>query len=549
MSLVPGIAEEDAATWDASGEAEDDIVSELPRPKARMPSVPLNVGAASNRDAGEQASTRRSWGLASLFSGQLSSRLTGGQVSNRGATSAGASNYKQAIDTLKSSDSKDAAELVAAAKTLLAFCSDHKKIIEACKAGALEAVAEALNTQMNTRDVVFITLPSLINLSSGDDEAGLKRVSALIQAGIIETLTGVLRAHPDDAALAIRAVWALQHVCRRGSSTAGSSHSWLSRVLQSEVLTLVSQMHAAFPEYRALHTRVFFLVSSVCYHLTHAGVQAGMASSATLDKTAARLSVLPSIAAALRTPSPSVVRDSEEVHEAAALALGDACASPEVVALAISSGVVEGLVAAMGAQPAAGALQENGCWALRQICAGCDAATRVQIVQSGVPRVVVHALLAVQWPRFTRLAGLREKGCRALLALCGPNPSPIAATADSSAAVEVRVKLAEMGALEAACAALEAHPAEASVVSYACELLFAVCSGHDPDHRRKRQSADADAIQVIIEALKCAKGKKHAEQAIQAAYDALDLITTGGPALMEAAVSLGYTPPDEALEA
>ena len=62
-------------------------------------------------------------------------------------------------------------------------------------------------------------------------------------------------------------------------------------------------MHEAFPEYKALHTRVFFLVSSICYHLTHTGVQAGMASSATLDKTAARLSVVPAIAAALNPAS------------------------------------------------------------------------------------------------------------------------------------------------------------------------------------------------------------------------------------------------------
>lgn len=541
MSLEAGTAEDDAA-WD--GEGDGDVVADLPRPKMRMPAGALNVGAAANADTGGQLSTRRRFmSVGSFFSGQMSSRLTGGQVSSRGTTTAGVTNYKQAIETLNATALKESADIVAAAKTLLAFCSDHKKIIEACKHGALEAVAEALKSQMGTRDVVFVILPSLINLSSGDDEAGLKRVSTLIQSDVIETLAGILRSHPNDAALAIRAVWALQHVCRRGSS---STNPWLTRVLQSGVTGLVCRVHGAFPEYKALHTRAFFLLSSVCYHLTHSGVQAGMPSAATLDKTGARLSVIPAIAAALGTPSPSVVRDSEEVHEAAALALGDACASPEVVTLAVSSGVIEGLVAAMEAQPNAGALQENGCWAIRQLCERADAPTRARVAQSGAPRVIVHALLSVQWPRFTRLAGLREKGCRALLALCGPNPPP---SAVDGAALEVRVQLAELGALEAACVALNSHPSEPGVVAYACDLLFAVCSGHDPNHRRKVQAADADAIPAIIESLKKAKGKKNSEHAIEAAYNALDLVAAGGQNLMDAAVALGYTPPEASLEA
>ena len=550
MSLEPVTAEE--AAWNNIDGEEDDVVTELPRPKMKAPAGSLNVSkaveTATSGAAAGQLSTRRRWGstVGSFFSGQLSSRLTGGQVSARPAGGASSANpvvsMKQAVETLNSTTFKEAAEVVTAAKVLLSFCTDHKKIAEACKAGALEAVSEALKHQMATRDVVFVILPSLINLSSGDDEPGLKRVATLIQSGIIETLAGVLRSHPNDAAMAIRAVWALQHVCRRG--TAGTN-PWLTRVITSGILALVCRMHEAFPEYKALHTRVFFLVSSICYHLTHTGVQAGMASSATLDKTAARLSVVPAIAAALNTASPSVVRDSEEVHEAAALALGDACASPEIVALAINSGVVEGLVGAMEAQPNAGALQENGCWAIRQICDRAEPAGRERVASSGAPRAVIHALLAVQWPRFTRLAGLREKGCRALLALCGPNPEET----ETGPAVELRVQLAELGAIEAACVALTAHPAEAGVVAYACDLIFAVCSGSDPANARKMQAADADAVPAIIEALKKAKGKKHAEEAIEAAYNALDLITTANPAVLELAVQLGYTPPAGSLEA
>ena len=117
------------------------------------------------------------------------------------------------------------------------------------------------------------------------------------------------------------------------------------------------------------------------------------------------------------------------------------------------------------------------------------------------------------------------------------------------AALEVRVQLAELGALEAACVALNSHPSEPGVVAYACDLLFAVCSGHDPNHRRKVQAADADAIPAIIESLKKAKGKKNSEHAIEAAYNALDLVAAGGQNLMDAAVALGYTPPEASLEA
>lgn len=529
---------------------EEDTISDLPRPNLRAPAGTLNVAAAARdkESAGGQLSTRRRWTVGSLFSGQLSSRLTGGQVSSRASSSsAAAGSVSSAIEVLNDAGTKEDAEVIAAAKSLLAFCTDHKKIAEACKVGALEAVSDALKTKMGARDVVFVILPSLINLSSGDDELGLKRVGTLIQAGIIETLAGVLRSHPEDGAMGIRAVWALQHVCRRG--TAGTN-PWLSRVVTSGVPALVSRMHAAFPEYRALHTRVFFLLSSICYHLTFSGVQAGLPSAAALDKTATRVSVVPSIAAALNTPAPPIVRDSEEVHEAAALALGDACASADITALAVQHRGVEGLVLAMEAQPAAGALQENGCWAIRQICTAAEPAVRAQVAATGAPRAIIHALLAVQWPKFTRLAGLREKGCRALIALCGPNPmSESASGSGVEDLLAVRKQLAELGALEAACVALANHPTETGVVAYACDLLFTVCSGFDPGHSRKRQAAASDAIPSVIEALKKAKGKKNADEAIEAAYNTLDLITTGGADLLEAAMALGYTPPSAPLEA
>ena len=63
------------------------------------------------------------------------------------------------------------------------------------------------------------------------------------------------------------------------------------------------------------------------------------------------------------------------------------------------------------------------------------------------------------------------------------------------------------------------------------------------------QSAEADAIPAIIESLKKAKGKKNSEHAIEAAYNALDLIATGGQQILDTAVALGYTPPDASLDA
>ena len=107
------------------------MVGELPNR-----GVPLDVGKAKAQgNASGQLSTRRRWGVGSLFSGQLSTRLTGGAVSHRGAaaSSAGSTGVKGAIEVLQASTFKEPAEVVSSAKMLLSHCTDHKKILEVCK--------------------------------------------------------------------------------------------------------------------------------------------------------------------------------------------------------------------------------------------------------------------------------------------------------------------------------------------------------------------------------------------------------------------------------
>jgi hypothetical protein len=190
-----------------------------------------------------------------------------------------------------------AAEIADLGTKLLQHCSTHEKIALAAKTGALEGVTAALRVHATSRDAAASLLPTVINLSSGDDKKGLDRVGTFTQLGVIETLAEVMRATPDDATVAIRCVWALQHICRRGTSGAAP---WLSRLLHSGVSPLLCNLANNFPEDNLLQTRILFLIASVCYSLTNSGIAAGMAASVSLNKAEERANLLPVIVAALK---------------------------------------------------------------------------------------------------------------------------------------------------------------------------------------------------------------------------------------------------------
>jgi hypothetical protein len=106
-----------------------------------------------------------------------------------------------------------------------------------------------------------------------------------------------------------------------------------------------------------------------------------------------------------------------QVHEAAAMALGDVCATPDIAMAAVEAGAIEALAKAMSAMPTAGALQENAAWAVKQV--GLLASnTRPQpllgrdcCVDCAFPHGVSCPLVFPHWSRFASvLRRLYERG-------------------------------------------------------------------------------------------------------------------------------------------
>ena len=314
-------------------------------------------------------------------------RFCSGKITHdaRGLTLNGSINELRNRTRVSNAEGADAVALMAIQR-LVELMPDHEAVADAAEAGALEAMVEALNercvaTTANAK-IVYALLPCMINLSSGADAAGLQRSKALVRLDAIRALNGVLKtcqtladregelapvaggSRPADDVglacdLAIRCVWALQHLCRRSSASL-----WLPKLEDAGTLRLVyelvqrSQMRTL-----TLLTRVAFLSADYGCAL---GSDAISASS-----EARRLELLPVVCGLVCT-RPDTAREPLpdpgcELHEAAALAVGDAVRSPATVLLAVRCGALIGLAAAMERYPRSVSLQVNACWAVRQI--------------------------------------------------------------------------------------------------------------------------------------------------------------------------------------
>ena len=520
-------AEENEEEYD--GEAED-TVAELPPPRPK-PSLDTASVSKDGSNASGQQSTRRRWSVKAMFT----PRSTLGLDSHRAAAGS-PQKLNAVVDAMKKENisGKTAEEVLEFAGLMLQHCATHEKIAVAAKAGALNAIADALHEHMKSKEAAIALLPPLINLSSGDDDLGLRRVSELTTFGVVEALVNVLREHGDDATACIRSVWALQHLCRRSTL---STTPWLNRALAAGLDAELVNVAARFPDDKLLQTRVHFLIASICYSLSNSGITAGMASFASLDRGAVRMRVLDSIVTALKRDPHDIERAGEEVHEAAAMALGDACATPDVSAIAVASGALGALAAAMNAQPAAGALLENAAWATKQICDHAAVEERSKVAESGVPQLIIRAIFAESPPITARLLGLREKGCRALSVLCAASPNAL----HEKTIEGFRNDMVEHGALAAALTAMTEHLTEPGVVTYACDCVYAVCVGEDEGGKRKRKAGELNAVDAVIGAMRKAKGPR-ANEVVEAAYRTLDLICEL-PELRAIAEKQGYKPP------
>ena len=162
-------------------------------------------------------------------------------------------------------------------------------------------------------------------------------------------------------------------------------------------------------------------------------------------------------------------------------------------------------MAAMQAHPQVAAVQEQGCAALINICAGGDEAglaRKQRAVEAGALEAAVAALrahpqvaaalrahpkVAAALRAHPQVAGVQEQGCWALRNMCwGTDAAALA-------------RAAEAGALEAVVEAMLAHPQVARVQELGCAALCSMCSHVDAAAlARKQRAAEAGALEAVV---------------------------------------------------
>jgi hypothetical protein len=176
------------------------------------------------------------------------------------------------------------------------------------------------------------------------------------------------------------------------------------------------------------------------------------------------------------------------VQEQGCAALRNMCANDDNKVKAGGAGALEAVVAALRAHGANAAVQEQGCRTLLRLCANDSNA--VKAGGAGAIEAVVAAMCA-----HGANAAVQEQGCWALQNMCADN-------ADN------KTKAGASGAIQAVLAALRAHGANADVQERGCDALRIICSSNDSNAVKAGASG---AIEAVVAAL-CAHGANAAVQ-------------------------------------
>ena len=166
-----------AAGTDEECEDEDgDVVAPLPPAPIKKPM--LNVAKAQEVSASPSAPSTRRRFSARLFSSPPSIGL----LSYRSASATGLAATIEAVRNPQA----DEGDVTDALKRLFAQVPDLQKVGVAAKAGAIEAVMEALVRHHDNPTVLRAIFSPLINLSAGDDAVGMKRAALFVDLGVAQ---------------------------------------------------------------------------------------------------------------------------------------------------------------------------------------------------------------------------------------------------------------------------------------------------------------------------------------------------------------------------
>ena len=524
LAVDPGDARPSAGGFDMEydGDEGDDRCGPLPMSSAvRTPSKPMLNVAGMHRSGSQEGGPLSSRSLFSSLASLFTPRTARHEI--------GRAPLARVIQALKEDRPDD--EIADAGRRLLELCPKYDKVARATSHGALDAIAFALRVHGAKPHVVVWLLPPLINLSSGDDDAGFHRAAVLVNHGVLEMLDAVLRANvkhatdvskgvataPQDvemrAQVVERCVWALQHLCRRefnlGEATIDAVPSerrlsacreWRRRIAAAGAVQVVCDVMTAWPARPKVQLHGCNLLGTYVSgrYTTHAMTPASEA----YDPPPDMCRCVDLVAAALHYAVNNFGADSP-VLGAAIHACADTTLTPGLAAHAVAGkSIVEDLVTTMELNQTSALLQEGCCWAMHNLCLCANRDLREMVASSALPKLAVRALKGQGCTG--NLAAMREKACRAMNVLVKPMPLPGYAADDRDETLTQNIKdcLSREDVFRATVVALKAHKKLVSMVVHTCDLLASLCYGNDPYDELKKKAYAHGVIPAIVNVLR-----------------------------------------------
>lgn len=474
------------------------------KPSLNVAAVPP---ASTSGDSQSPMSTRRRW-IASLFTPRTA-RTARNEI--------GRGSLGKVIQALQDDRPED--EIADAGRRLLELCPSHDKVAKAANQGALMAIATALARHWPKPEVVVWLLPPLINLSSGDDDAGFARTATLVKVlgeeSVLEVVCKTLRAHVSDgnepgddgemrAQIVERCVWALQHLCRRdhgigtdgvvevpSEARIGPCKEWRRRIAAAKAVPIVCDAMRLWPVRTKIQLHGCNLLGTYV-----SGRYAGAApADANVEEPEEMLACVRAVVEALKQ-TVQYFPDSP-VLGAAVHALADVCCTPGLAKYAVKQGCAELISDTMNLKPGSAALQEGCCWAVHQLCIGIDNETREEVGKK-CPTLLVRTLKGADIKG--NLGTTREKACRALEAIIYHTPDVV--EREESLIAVLKDQMIKMDVFKWAVMALKTHKKFVPLVVHACDLLAALCSAPDPYDERKNAAYAQQVIPAIVNVLR-----------------------------------------------
>ncbi|XRB22704.1 armadillo repeat-containing protein [Pseudoscourfieldia marina] len=351
--------------------------------------------------------------------------------------------------------------------------SVHKECVQsAIRAGAIRSVKTVMKNHPNKSGVVQIANSALNDLNSQNKsatnshkaaisfEAAITAVNEAYEKKNAHQVVKTMKEHRRDAFIQVKACIALAKLAAKDTNT-------LMRVCDAE--------------------GVDAMVAAMRRHNTHAGVQfeaccalRHISANEQGKRRAQKAGVESAIDDLMRNhpKNSGVVQRASDVLKNIQTSTGSKAAI-ESIKEAEGRNNINAIIETMKLNVADADVQEQACWALRNLSAN-NSENKSRIGQAGGIEVVLSAM-----KRHQDQAGVQESACRAL---CNLSNHP-----------ENKSRIAQAGGIEAVLRAMKRHEDHAGVQEHACWALRNL-SGNHPENQSR--IAQAGGIEAVLSAMK-----------------------------------------------